>query len=255
MRIKVLGCSGAGFPGHNPSGFLLDDRILFDAGSLTNVLQGKDQKKIEYIFVTHAHLDHVTGIPFLAESIISEKKWHRINVISIPPVIRTLKKNLLNSSVWPDFTVIPSVRDRILNLIEMKPGESALVGGYTVTSYRVNHSVPTAGYLIENKVKRRVFYTGDTGPSSATWKRLGKMQIHSLIIEVSFPNRMEDMARKTGHLTPRLLGKELLKINHPPERIYITHLKPQYIKTIRTELQQLKNRNLRLLRDGETLTV
>jgi len=58
MRIKVLGCSGAGSPGRNSTAFLLGDRILFDAGSLTQALSRKEQLKIEFIFVTHTHLDH-----------------------------------------------------------------------------------------------------------------------------------------------------------------------------------------------------
>lgn len=74
MKIKVLGCSGSAFPGHNPPSFLLEGTILFDAGSLTNVLDESDQLKIEHIFITHSHLDHVTGIPFLADNIIFGKE-------------------------------------------------------------------------------------------------------------------------------------------------------------------------------------
>ncbi|MBF0560189.1 MAG: 3',5'-cyclic-nucleotide phosphodiesterase, partial [Nitrospirae bacterium] len=42
MKINVLGCSGAEFPGHNPAGFLLDGKTLFDAGTLTHVLNGRE---------------------------------------------------------------------------------------------------------------------------------------------------------------------------------------------------------------------
>lgn len=74
MKIKVLGCSGAEFPGHNSPGFLLDDKILFDAGSVTNVLHEKEQLEIKNIFITHAHLDHIKGIPFLADNVLSSGK-------------------------------------------------------------------------------------------------------------------------------------------------------------------------------------
>jgi hypothetical protein len=66
---------------------------------------------------------------------------------------------------------------------------------------------------------------------------------------------MEEFAIKTGHLTPLLIKKELLKMKYPPERIYITHLKPHFLKTVKTELQELGIKNLRLLRDGETIEV
>jgi hypothetical protein len=66
---------------------------------------------------------------------------------------------------------------------------------------------------------------------------------------------MEEIAIRTGHLTPRLLGKELQKIEREPEKIFVTHLKPPYLDTIRKELQKLKIKNLKLLRYREIIHV
>jgi ribonuclease BN (tRNA processing enzyme) len=255
MKIKVLGCSGATFPNHHPPGFLLDDRILFDAGSLTDVLHERAQMKIKHIFITHAHLDHILGIPFLADNVLNGRKGHCVNVFSIPSVIRTLKRNLLNSSIWPDFTVIPHSERPVLSLNALRVHTPIRINEYRITPYKVNHSVPAVGYLVEDKRSRRFFYTGDTGPTESTWRKIGQQQIHALIIEVSLPNNMGEMAIKTGHLTSRLFQNELLKIKETPERIYITHPKPQYFKTIQAELQRLRLDNLTLLRDGETINV
>jgi len=74
-------------------------------------------------------------------------------------------------------------------------------------------------------------------------------------IEVSFPNRREEIAITPGHLTPALLRRELLKIKVMPERIYITHLKPQFYKMIERELQRLKLNNLTLLKEGGVIGV
>jgi ribonuclease BN (tRNA processing enzyme) len=255
MRIKVLGCSGAEFPGYRPSSFLLNGKILFDTGNLTNILDVKGQLKIEYIFITHSHLDHIMGIPFIADNLIFEKKWHPVNILSIPPVIKAIKKNLLDGSIWPDFSVIPNIREPILTLHELKLHQSIKIDDHLITPYRVNHSVPAAGYLIEDKKKRRLFYTGDTGPSEATWKQIGDRQIHGLIIETSFPNRMEEIAIQTGHLTPQLLKKEISKIKPMPGKIYITHVKPQYSKEVKKELEKLGIKNLTLLKEGQTIKV
>lgn len=255
MKIKVLGCSGAGFPGHNVPGFLMDDEILFDAGSLTTVLDEKAQLKIKNIFITHAHLDHIAGIPFLADNIIVGNMNHRVNIFSISPVLKTIKKHIFNSSVWPDFTIIPHPDNAILNLIELKDSKSIKTNDYTITPYKVNHTVPAVGYLVEDKKKRRFFYTGDTGPSDETWKEIGKKEIHCLIIDVSFPNSMQDMAIKTGHLTPSLLKEELHKIHHLPEHIYTFHLKPQYLKEVITDIKGLKMKNLEVLKCGDTIKV
>lgn len=255
MKLKVLGCSGAEFPGSNSPSFLLEEEILFDAGSLTNVLDEDAQLKIEYIFVTHAHLDHVMGIPFLADNIIVGNMSHKVNIMSITPVLKIIKKHLLNSSVWPDFTVIPHPDAGILNLVRMKQGKTIRIRDYMITPYEVNHAVSAVGYLVEDKNKKRLFYTGDTGPSGKTWGKIGDRQIHCLIIDVSFPNNMEDVAIRTGHLTPELLRVELLKMGHMPENIYITHPKPQHLKTIKSELDRLRIKRLRLLRDGDTIRI
>lgn len=253
VKIKVLGCSGAEFPGHNTPGFLLDDKILFDAGSLTNVLDGKKQWKIRNIFITHAHLDHIKGIPFLADNLIIKNKKHKVNIISIPPVIKTIKENLLNGYIWPDFTIIPDPKNGILKFVKLPDSKSIKIGDYSITPYKVNHSVPAAGYLVEGRNKKRFFYTGDTGPADATWEKIGNRQVHCLIIEVSFPNKMEKTAIMTGHLTAHLLKEEISKIKLMPERICITHTKPQYSKTIKAEVGNLRIKNLRLLRDGEII--
>jgi len=140
-------------------------------------------------------------------------------------------------------------------LIELKTSHPIRIRGYSITPYEVNHSVPAVGYLVEDRRKRRLFYTGDTGPSKDLWGRIGERQLHCLIIEVSFPNRMEKVAIETRHLTPRLLKRELSKIKRKPERILVTHLKPQYAQSIKSELERLRIKNLKLLRDQETIEI
>jgi ribonuclease BN (tRNA processing enzyme) len=255
MRIRVLGCSGAKFPGHNVPGFLLNDDIVFDAGSLTGVLDEKAQFKIKDIFITHAHLDHIRSIPFLADNIILANKYHKVNLYSISSVLKTIKKHLFNSSLWPDFTIIPHPDDAILNLVKLPLDRPIKINCYTVTPYEVNHTVPAVGYLVEDERKKRFFYTGDTGPSHGLWDKIGDKTIHCLIIDVSFPDSMKELATKTGHLIPLLLKEELLKIKHMPEQICITHQKPQFLKTIKTDLASLKIKNLKVLRDGDTIRI
>ena len=65
--------------------------------------------------------------------------------------------------------------------------------------------------------------------------------VHAAIIEVSFPNEMEKLARMTGHLTPDLLKAELEKMVRTPARVYVTHPKPQYIRQIRKEISARNN--------------
>jgi ribonuclease BN (tRNA processing enzyme) len=252
MKIKVLGCSGAEFPKHHFSSFLVDGKILFDAGSITDVLSERDQLKIKSIFVTHAHLDHIKGIPFLADNILIGNKQGRVDIFSIFPVIKAIKESLLNDVVWPDFTKIPRGVGSILKLNKLKPGEPVRIEGYCIIPFEVNHAVPAVGYLVESPKKRRLFYSGDTGPTDKTWKEIA-VKIDCLILDVTFPNKIEREAIRTGHLTPGLLRMELSKMKNMPEKIYVTHTKPQYLKTITSELKRLRINHLRLLKDGESI--
>lgn len=255
MKIKILGCSGAEFPGHNPPGFLIDEKILLDAGTIGASLSENAQWKIRHILISHAHLDHIKGIPFLADNIIIKNKKHAVIVIGIAPVLRTLKNSLLNNKIWPDFTMLPHPEKAVIKFLEIKPGKHIMINSYKIAAYKVNHSVPAAGYIIEDKKGRRLLYTGDTGPTGAIWKEAGKKKIHCAIIEVSFPDKMTEMSVATGHLTAGLLKKEIGKIKIMPDRIMITHPKPQHLKAIASEIKKLRMPNVRILKDGEVITV
>jgi hypothetical protein len=60
-------------------------------------------------------------------------------------------------------------------------------------------------------------------------------------------------AVRTGHLTPSLLRMELSRMKNMPERIYVTHTKPQFLKIITSELKELRIDHLRVLKGGESI--
>ena len=70
MRLRVLGCSG-GIGGRHlrTTSFLLDSDILIDAGTGVGDLTLAELSQIDSIFITHSHLDHVTSIPFLVDTV------------------------------------------------------------------------------------------------------------------------------------------------------------------------------------------
>lgn len=253
MRVKVIGSSGGEYPGHNPPAFLIDDRMLLDAGTIGASLNESSQWKIRNILITHAHLDHIKGIPFLADNLLVRNKDHSVNVISISSVLMALKKNLLNNRIWPDFTIISAASRPVLILKAIFPGKPFKINSYTITAYKVNHSVHAVGYIIEDGKGKRLLYTGDTGPTDAIWE--AAKDIRYAIIEVSFPNRLKAMAIKTGHLTPELLTKEVKKMDRPPEKILVTHPKPLYLEQIKNEIENLSLNNIKILKDGETYEI
>ena len=234
MRLRVLGSSGAEFPGKMTPGFLVDDSLLLDAGTIGAVLNEDEQWAIKDILLTHAHLDHIKGIPFLADNIILKNTGHQVRIRSIAPILKALKDNLLNDAIWPDFTAIPSRENAVLMLDAIESLKEYRINGYRVTAYEVNHSVPAVGYVVEDSAGKRLLYTGDTGPTEAIWA---------------------EMAIKTGHLTAGLLSAELKKMKTVPDRILVTHPKPQYISTIKEELGGVDHGNIELLKDGKVYEI
>lgn len=247
MKLRVLGCAGAELPGHNPSAFLLDDAFLLDAGTVGSVLEEEEQYRLENILITHPHLDHIRGIPTLADNVIIGGHAQQVKVWSIAPVIEALQNHLMNGVIWPDFSKIPSPEAPVVSYAEIVPERMFAAGGYEVTAFLVNHTVPAVGYRVSGG-GATLLYTGDTGPTERIWQMAGK--VSALIVEVSFPSEMEEMAIMTGHLTPQLLLGELAKLPLLPPRILITHLKPQYLKDIKAQLDALNIPGIELLYDG-----
>lgn len=250
MKLTVLGASGAEFPGFHPPAFLIDDSLLLDAGTIGAVMDEDAQWAIRHILLTHSHLDHIRGIPFLADNIIIKNKKHNVIVMGIKDTLKTLKNNLLNNSVWPDFTVIPDKLTPVLTLKTITAEKTFRLNEYKITAYPVNHAVAAVGYVVEDSGGVRLLYTGDTGPTDKIWKATSR-PINAAIIEVSMPNAMREMAIMTGHLTAELLVAEIAKMEIIPDRILITHPKPQYLKTITRELKALKKYNVQRLVSGD----
>jgi hypothetical protein len=63
------------------------------------------------------------------------------------------------------------------------------------------------------------------------------------------------MALSTGHLTPSLLEKEIAKMPDPLPRIYVMHLKPQYLSEIEVEIQALGHDSIDFLKEGDVIQV
>lgn len=255
MKVKVLGSSGSEMPDHNLPAFLIDGKLLLDAGTIGLSLNNAQQWKIEHILITHAHLDHIKGIPFLLDNIMIKKKEHTVTIMSGRDVIHDLRKNVLNDRIWPDFSKIPSARSPVVQFKVLKPGSAVSLNGYSVLCQKVSHSVPAFGYIVTDGSGGSVAYTGDTGPTNLFWKTMAEYNVRCLITEVSFPNRQEELAVRSGHLTASLLMKEIEKMPYLPPKIYIAHTKPQYIQAIKREISLIKVKNIRILHDNQLITV
>jgi ribonuclease BN (tRNA processing enzyme) len=254
LKFRVLGCSGGQLPGFKLSSFLIEDSLLIDAGCTTSALNLATQQKIRDILITHIHLDHVMALGTLADNLYGKCKVP-VNVWSVGQIIDGLAKFFFNDRVWPDFTRItgPTQRVPVLRLRRMREGKVTKIRDYAITAIPVGHVVPTVAFFIASK-KHTLHHVGDTGPTEKVWSFARKHpDLGSLVIETSFPNRLQDVADVSRHLTPQTLAVELNKLPVQSPQILITHLKPQYRQEVIRELRKLKGRRLRVLRDGDVL--
>jgi ribonuclease BN (tRNA processing enzyme) len=247
MELRVLGCSGAEFPAANTTGLLIDGSLLLDGGTIGAVLQEEEQERIRHILVTHAHLDHIKGIPLLADNLMSRGRHAPLTVYGIAGTLEAISHHLLNNLIWPDFSRLPSPEAPLIVYRPVVPGEEIVIDAYRVIPWPMRHAVPAVGYRIASN-DHSLFFTGDTGPLGSLWAEIGPLD--TLIIEVSFPDEMAELARITGHLTPKLLASELAAMPRPPQRLLISHLKPQYRETIIRQLSAIDH-SLQVLTDKE----
>jgi ribonuclease BN (tRNA processing enzyme) len=260
MNLRVLGCSGSDLPGHHLTSFLVDDTILLDAGSVTSALDLAAQARIEHIFVTHAHLDHIKDILFLADNLIEFFAGNRrppVAIHGLPEVLDAIAAHLLNDTIWPDFTVIPQ-DSPVLTYAPMTPYQPVVIGDIAITACPVNHAKAASGFVLAaDGGARNLAYTGDTGPCDDWWRFCDGLPfpLRNLITEASFPSAMEELAMASKHLTPKLLRAELAKLRSKPE-LFIYHMKAPFAVQIQEQLQdELAGYAYHLLREHESITI
>jgi ribonuclease BN (tRNA processing enzyme) len=255
VKIRVLGSSGSHLPGHNLPAFLVDDYLLLDAGTIGHALERRVQKKISHILITHAHLDHIRDIAFFLDNLMTDISKRQVTLLSGKDVLNDIKRNIFNDRIWPDFSSLPDKGYPLLKYQEVPLRGYVQIGGYRILAAPVNHSVPAYGYIIEDSGGKAIAYTGDTGPTERLWKRMSGYNVKALIIEVTFPDSLNELAIQTGHLTPSLLSGELKKMTPIPEKVYVTHVKPQHRKSIEKGLKKIKSIPLEVLDDRRTISV
>jgi cAMP phosphodiesterase len=252
VKVKILGCSGSEAIGHNPTGFLVNDVMMLDAGTITAALNFSAQLRITDVLISHTHLDHIKSLLFLADNIAGRIK-KPVNIRAIPEVINAIRKHLMNDLIWPDFTKIPDAVHPVLTYVPMPVGKTVSIAGLKVKAVPMNHPVPSVGFLVSDGRSSFIF-SADTGPNEGLWKEAAKAKnLNAIIVDTSFPNSLEDIAGLSGHFTPGQLHRDLLKArigNDVP--IFIYHIKPAHKKKVISELKALGRKNVKILQEGKT---
>ncbi|MBE8725059.1 MBL fold metallo-hydrolase [Flavobacterium hungaricum] len=275
FQVIPLGVKG-GIDEKNLSAYLLaptdsKDFICLDAGTLNAGIEKAIEKKtfkvstsevlrkyIKGYLISHAHLDHVSGL------IINSPADSSKTVYATNKCMEMMENHYFNDQTWANFGdaglgfPLKKYHFQTLNSNE----ETALANtSMTVKAFPLSHVNPfeSTAFLVKNK-DSYALYLGDTGPDevekSDALKNLWTVaapliqekKLKGILIEVSFPNEQPDKFL-FGHLTPNYLMKELHVLEDLAGKgslkglkIIITHLKPP-AKNIAKIKEQLKNQN------------
>ena len=241
MKVRVLGAHHLEIQPAKHTCFLLDGSIAIDAGSLMTATSSKEQKNIQAILLTHRHLDHVRDLPTLGLANLHYPGT--IDLYSLPETLDTVFSRIMDGTLYPDFSTDLTGNGPKYLRHSITPGESFSVLDYSVRAISVPHTAPTIGYVIQQNQGRSFAYCGDTGGGLLTFFQ-DPLKPDPLFVEVTFGSGAEELAKVTGHLTPKLLRSEIIDaMEHglPIPRLLVVHRNPDHESEISQELERVSS--------------
>ncbi len=205
MQVRVLGAHNLETNETHHTCFLVDGVLAIDAGSLVSTLGADEQRRVSTVLLTHLHFDHARDLPTLGLATIDEPT--AIDVFSEQRTLDSVRAHLLDGEVYPDLTRGLNEGPPSFHFHALTEGQPLRVLGYDVDPVRADHPVPTVGYIVSAN-GTRVGFSGDTGGklmSFFTHERAPQV----LFVDVTFPDRLAERARRSKHLTPSTLKREL----------------------------------------------
>lgn len=256
MKVTFLGTqSMESKEGRLPS-FLVDGVLAVDAGSLTSELSAQQQAEVKAILLSHGHYGHIKAVP--AHAFGNQERVTQ--VVGTATALDILTSHLMDGIIYPRYGDGDSYLNRkVLDLCPIEAYQERTVEGYRVLAVPALHPAGAVGFEIEDRDGNRVLYSGDTGPGVVALWEPASPQV--LVVETTFPDRLEDMARLAGHLCPKLLEEELAAFERAKKylpRVVVIHTSPLFREEIVKEAQAMANElglSLTMPRDGDSIAV
>jgi ribonuclease BN (tRNA processing enzyme) len=254
MKITVLGCSGGIASTARTTSFLVDRDILIDAGTGVGELTVDALRAVDHVFLTHSHLDHHAALPFLLDT-VGASRARPVTVYAQEATLDALRTHIYNNVIWPDFSRIPTPQQPFMTYRTLPVGGEIVLDGRRIRSLPVTHVVPAVGYLVSGNGGSFAF-SGDTTVTDAFWTALNACpDLAHVVVETSFLDSDEALARVSQHLCPKMLAGELKKLKSRAQ-VHISHLQPDHEDAIMQEIaRRIPVGTPRRLRHGDVFDI
>ncbi len=219
--------------------YLINETLAIDAGAIAVGLSIEEQLRLRSIIITHAHLDHIFSLPLFITDLFNEI-GEPVKLYATPSDFDAVREYLFNPRVWVTLETLKNSHPELLSFHPIKSGESFFAEGLKITPIPVSHTVLTHGLLVDDE-KSALLFTSDTGTTDRIWQVAGECErLRAVFIDLSFPNRLTELARVSCHHSPSTLLEEIPKIK-PDVQVFAVHLKAAYRDQVATEIAALKD--------------
>lgn len=209
----------------------------------------EQRKNIRDVVLTHAHLDHVAGLPLFIDDLFAVLT-EPIKIYSIGEVIEALEKHIFNWEIYPRFSELTNQSGAVVEYKTIGCAEEFRIKNLQFKAVRVNHKVPSVGFIISDE-NSTIALSSDTSKMDVFWNEINALGcLQAIMLECAFPDELRELADASHHLTPQLIGEEIEKCRQNECPIYVTNLKPMYRETVIAQLENLKIDNLQILEVG-----
>lgn len=223
--------------------FVIDDRVTIDAGSLAMSTNAIQKKQIRDVVLTHAHIDHIAGLPLFIDDLFA----HIVKPLEIyasKEVIKILREDIFNWDVYPNFAELENDNGIVMEYCPFEIGETFHSEHLEIKAVSVNHKVPAVGFIVSDG-KSKFAISGDTAEMDDFWDVVNnETNLKALLIECAFPDKLSELAQISHHMTPSKLKKELKKFQHKNCPVYAINLKAMYQEEIIDEINKAQVKNL-----------
>lgn len=207
---------------HTASYFIPEVGVMLDAGTgLFRLADHMTSERVE-IFISHAHLDHVSGLTYLVET-FGVDAYDQVTIHGTADKLTSIRKHLFAPHLFP---VAPGYQFSELDHTADLPPNAAGEPG-TLVAFPLVHPGGTVGFRLDWPGHSLAYVTDTTAkPGAAYIEHIRGVDL--LLHEANFPAGMEEMAELTGHSCLDKVAD--LAAEAQVQRLVVTHVDPLLTK-------------------------